>query len=206
MTLSNEETVDLIKQKIISIIRHSVEDRARQHSHNTECQLTEPNRSYKLGQVLGSWMSLIMVSGEFLRITLKLHFNLAEIKRLAYRAYGKNAPEELSDKQAIDFIKELCNLSAGQLVTVFEKNNLPTGMSLPLCTRGFYDIFADYTPAVQPFVRFGDLWSLKCESCMINMTSVIEILDVDAISGILAYEIPSTAASDEGKDEEIDFL
>ena len=206
MKLGNEEKVDLIKQKIISIIRHSVEDRTRQHSRNTEFQLAEPNRNYKLGQVLGGWMSLIMVSGEFLRITLKLHFNLAEVKLVAYRAYGKNTPEELSDKRAIDFIKELCNLSAGQLVTIFEENNLPTGMSLPLSSRGFYDIFADYTPAVQPFIRFGDLWSVKCESCTINMTSVIEILDADAISSILSYEIASTAANDEDKDEEIDFL
>lgn len=205
MKLGSEEKIDLIKEKIISIIRHSTEERVRLHSHNTEFKLSEPDRKYKLGQVLGNRMSLILVSGETLRITFKLHFNLEEVKFIAYRAYGKNLPEELSDKQAMDFMKELCNLSAGQLVKIFEENNLPLGMSLPLCARGFYEIFADYTPTSQPFVKFGDLWGLNCTGCHLMMSSVIEILDADALGNIMKYELPVGAAGDEG-DEEIDFL
>jgi len=206
MKLSSEETVDLIKEKIIAIIRHSTEDRVRLHSHHMEFNLAEPDRNYKLGQVLGNRMSLILVSGETLRITFKLHYNLGEVKAIAHRAYGKDTPEALSDKQAMDFMKELCNLSAGQLVKIFEENHLPLGMSLPLCARGFYEIFSDYTPASQPFVKYGDLWSVKCAGCNIMMSSVIEILDADALSNILKYEIPLAAADDKGVDEEIDFL
>ncbi len=204
MKLSREGEISLIKEKITAIIRHSTEDRARLHSHNTEFELSEPDRAYKLGQVLGNWMSLILVSGETLRITFKLHYNLGDVKTIAYRAYGKNAPEELSDRQATDFIKELCNLSAGQWVKIFGENNLPLGMSLPLNARGFYEIFSDYTEAIQPFVKYGDLWGLKCGRCNIMMSSVIEILDTDALRLILDYEMPLETTDDE--DGEMDFL
>lgn len=206
MKSSGEETVDLIKEKVVAIIRHSTENRVRLHSHNIEFTLSKPEKNYKLGQVLGNWMSLILVSGETLRVTFKLHYNLGEVKAIAYRVYGKNAPEELSDKQAMDFMKELCNLSAGELVKIFEANNLPLGMSLPLCARGFYDIFADYKPANQPFVKYGDLWSLKCVGCNIMISSVIELLDVASLSNILKYEIPLKNVDETGEDEEIDFL
>lgn len=206
MKLSSEETVDLIKEKIIAIIRYSTEDRLRLHSHNMEFKLSEPDRKYKLGQVLGNRMSLILVSGESLRITFKLHYNLDEVKAIAYGAYGKGSPGELSDKQAIDFMKELCNLSAGELVKIFEANNLPLGMSLPLSARGFYEIFADYKPTSQPFVRYGDLWSLKCKDCNIMTSSVIEILDANALSNIIKYELPLKTVSDTDDDGEMDFL
>lgn len=206
MKLSSEETVDLIKNKITAIIRHSAEDSVRLQSHNTEFKLAEPDRNLKLGQVLGNRMSLILVSGETLRVTFKLHYNIGEIKDIAHRAYGKNTPAELSDQQAMDFMKELCNLSAGQIVKIFEQNDLLLGMSLPLGARGFYDIFSDYATATQPYVKFGDLWSLKFGECNIMMSSVVEMLDTQALSNILKYEIPLNAANDKGDDEEIDFL
>lgn len=206
MKLSSVETVDLIKDKINTIVRHAAEDSVRLQSHNTEIKLAEPDRKFKLGQVLGNRMSLILVSGETLRLTFKLHYNIGEIKAIAHRAYGKNTPAELSDKQAMDFMKELCNLSAGQVVKIFEENNLPLGMSLPLGARGFYDIFADYAPASQPFVKYGDLWSLKFGECTIMISSVVEMLDTQALSSILNYEIPMNDANDRSDDEEIDFL
>ena len=206
MQISSKETVDLIREKITAIIRHAAEDSVRLQSHNSEFKLAEPERKYKLGQVLGNRMSLILVSGETLRITFKLHYDIGKIKVIAHRAYGKSTPEELSDKQAMDFMKELCNLSAGQVVKIFEANNLPLGMSLPLGARGFYDIFADYAPATQPFVKYGDLWSIKFADCTIMISAVIEMLDTHALSNILKYEVPLKAANDKGEDEEIDFL
>ena len=206
MKTSSAETVDLIREKITAIVRHAAEDSVRLQSHNTEFKLAEPDRKYNLGQVLGNRMSLILVSGETLRVTFKLHYNIGEIKVIAHRAYGKSTPAELSDKQAMDFMKELCNLSAGQIVKIFEENNLPLGMSLPLGARGFYDIFADYTPASQPFVKYGNLWSMKFGECTIMISAVIEMLDTIALSNILKYEIPMNTANDKGEDEEIDFL
>lgn len=204
MELGKEENIDLIKNKIISITRHAIEDRVRLHSRNTAFNLCKPVRDFKPGQVLGHWMSLILVSGETLRMTIKLHYNLHDVKSIAYLAYGKESADQLSDMQAIDFMKELCNLSAGQLVKIFEENNLPLGMSLPLCARGFNEIFSDYTAAVKPFVKFGDLWSVKCKDSVFLMTSVVEILDTFALRNILKYEIPlATAENDDG---ELDFL
>ena len=202
--MGNEEKVDQIKHKIISITRSSIEDRVRVHSRNPEITLCEPNRDVKPGQVLGHWMSLILLSGESLRMTMKIHYNLFDVKLIAYPTYGMNSPDQLSDKQAIDFMKELCNLSAGLVVKIFEENNLPLGMSLPLCSRGFNEIFSDYTPAVKPFVKFADLWSLQCSGNTFMLSSVVEILDTFALRNILKYEIPvSTAESDDG---EMDFL
>lgn len=207
MKLSSEEKIDLIKQKIISIIRYSTEDRIHLHTNNMDFKLSELNRDYKLGQVLGDWMSLILVSYESMRITFKLHYNLSDIKAIAYRVYGKKTPDELSDKQAMDFMKELCNLAAGQVVKIFGECNIPLGMSLPLCARGFYDIFSDYTHSTRPFIKYGDLCSLESAACNIKITSAIEILDHEALSNILNYEIPvKTTEKSEEEDEEIVFL
>jgi len=97
--LSNDDNVILIQDKIVDFIRHAALERVRLHSRLDDFTLVDKNSSHKAGQILGNWMSLILVSGDSLRITLKLHFSHTDIKKIAYPIYGKQAPEELSDPQ-----------------------------------------------------------------------------------------------------------
>ncbi|MCW8932974.1 MAG: hypothetical protein OQL19_22375 [Gammaproteobacteria bacterium] len=202
--MNNDEKVILIQKKIVDFIRHAALERVRLHSRLDNFTLVDKNADCQAGQILGNWMSLILVSGDSLRITLKLHFCHTDIKQIAYPIYGKQSPEELSDQQTLDFVKELCNLTAGYLVQIFEDNNLHIGISLPLCTRGFYEIFSDYKSSSYPIIKYNDIWSLEYEDINIMGSVIIEILDTPPLEPILTYEIPED--EDDDDDEEMDFL
>jgi CheY-specific phosphatase CheX len=202
--LNNDEKVILIQKKIVDFIRHAALERVRLHSRLDNFTLVDKNTEYQAGQILGNWMALILVSGDSLRITLKLHFCYTDIKKIAYLIYGKQSPDELSDQQTLDFVKELCNLTAGYLVQIFEDNDLHIGISLPLCTRGFYEIFSDYKSSSYPIIKYNDIWSLEHEDIHIFGSVIIELLDTAPLEKILAYEIPDEDEDDD--DEEMDFL
>tara|TARA_R110002167_G_scaffold128242_1_gene310309 strand:+ start:625 stop:1245 length:621 start_codon:yes stop_codon:yes gene_type:complete len=201
--LNNGNSLEQLKDKIKRLIRHAAEDRARKHSGQANFNLVDINH-YRTGQVLGNWMSLILITGTPLKITLKLHFSHKNIKQLIFPLYNAGSPEEISDQQSMDFVKELCNLTAGYIEQAFEQNDIPLGISLPLGTRGFYEIFADYSSSTSPILKYDDLWSLKFEDIEILGTVMIEVGDIDTLENIAAYEVEG---DDEDSDEgEFDFL
>ncbi len=200
--LKSGNSLEQLKDKIKHVIRHAAEDRVRKHSDQANFNLVDVNH-YNTGQVLGNWMSLILITGTPLKITLKLHFSHKNIKQLIFPLYHASSPVEISDQQSMDFIKELCNLTAGYIEQAFAQNNIPLGISLPLGTRGFYEIFADYSSATTPVLKFDDLWSLKFENMEIIGTVMIEVSDINALENLVSYEVENDEDSDEG---EFDFL
>ncbi|ARU57882.1 hypothetical protein OLMES_3862 [Oleiphilus messinensis] len=197
------EDSELIKQKISDLVRHAAEERIRLHTQLDEFRIVDDDRGFVPGQVLGNQMALILVSGDAIRITLKLHFSLSEIKPLIYAIYGLDSPNDVRDEQAIDFGKELCNLIAGYVVQMLEENGLPVGISLPLCTRGFYEIFADYRPLQKPIIKYCDLWRLQYGETSIYGTAMVEVLNPALLEPLLSYETGSDDSDDSG---EFDFL
>lgn len=200
--MNTGHSLEQLKDKIKHLIRHAAEDRVRKHSGQANFNLVEISH-YKTGQVLGNWMSLILITGTPLKITLKLHFSHKSIKQLIFPLYHAGSPDEISDQQSMDFIKELCNLTAGYIEQAFEHNNIPLGISLPLGTRGFYEIFADYTSSTSPILKYDDLWSLKFENMEIIGTALIEVSDINTLENLASFEISDDEDDDEG---EFDFL
>lgn len=200
--MNNDTNLEPLKDKIRSLVRHAAEDRVRKHSDQAAFNLVEIEQT-KIGQVLGNWMSLILITGSPLKITLKLHFSHKQIKKLISPLYRTESPEQISDQQSMDFIKELCNLTAGFIEQAFEQHDIPLGISLPLGTRGFYEIFADYTPANEPILKYNDLWCLEYQDINIAGSVMIEVSDISAIEHFMSYEIGADEDSDEG---EFDFL
>jgi CheY-specific phosphatase CheX len=200
--LSSETSIEQLKDKIKLLVRHAAEDRVRKHSNQGNFNLVDVER-YKAGQVMGNWMSLILITGSPLKITLKLHFSHKHIKKLIFPLYRLESPEGISDQQSMDFIKELCNLTAGYIEQAFEQKNISLGISLPLGIPGFYEIFADYTPSTSPILKYDDLWSLKFGDMEILGTVLIEVNDINALENFASYDIVEDEDSDEG---EFDFL
>ena len=201
----NTEDAFPLREKIKNLIRHSSLERIRLHSRHDDFNVVELTEAYTPGQVLGNWMALIFVSGESIRITYKIHFDYNCVKNLAYPVYGKSSADLLSDQQAVDFMKELCNLTAGQLVKIFEEHDLSIGISLPLCTRGFYEVFSDYKETEHPIIRYSDTWYLQYGEVKLVSSAIIEILDASSdLKKLLSYEIPDD--DDDDDDEELDFL
>ncbi|MFE8071141.1 hypothetical protein QQM79_08780 [Marinobacteraceae bacterium S3BR75-40.1] len=203
--MSIEEIQAPLKDKLRALVRHAAEERARVYSRRDDLQLAEMPKAHREGNVLGNWMSLILLGGETIRMTLKLHFAYKDVKAIAHPIYGAATPGDMSDTQATDFVKELCNLIGGYLVQIFEKNELSLGISLPLCTRGLYEVFADYTPASQPLIRYSDCWRLEVDGVHFPGTVLIEIMDVEGASKLLNYE-PTEESEEDDDDEGFDFL
>lgn len=200
--LNSGHSLEQLKDKIKHLIRYAAEDRVRKHSGQANFNLVDIT-NHKPGQVLGNWMSLILITGTPLKITLKLHFSHRNIKQLIFPLYHAGSPEEISDQQSMDFIKELCNLTAGYIEQSFEQNDIPLGISLPLGTRGFYEIFADYSSSTSPVLKYDDLWSLKFENMEILGTVMVEVSDINALENIADYKVDDDEDNDEG---EFDFL
>lgn len=200
--LNSGNSQEQLKDKIKHLIRYAAEDRVRKHSGQDNFHLVDIN-NYKPGQVLGNWMSLILITGTPLKITLKLHFSHKHIKQLIFPLYHAGTPEEISDQQSMDFVKELCNLTAGYIEQAFEQNNIALGISLPLGTRGFYEIFADYNSSTSPVLKYDDIWSLTFENMEILGSVMIEVGDIKALENIADYKVDDDEDSDDG---EFDFL
>ena len=201
--MTNNEKIALLKDKIKSLVRHAAEDRVRKHTGQSEFTVIDVDDRIP-GQVLGNWMSLILITGSALKITLKLHFSHKDIKSLIYPIYQKSSAAEISDQQAMDFVKELCNLTAGFIEQTFESHDISLGISLPLGTRGFYELFADYSPSHYPIIKDHDLWCLRFNDLSIFGTAMFEINDANALENFPNFD---QETQEEDADEgEFDFL
>lgn len=147
--------------------------------------------------VLAHWMSLILISGRALRVTLKAHFMSADAKVLACEVYGKK-PEEIEVAQASDFIKEFSNLSGGALKKAMEGDDSPLGISLPLVMRGADEIFF---PMAGQDVAFIDRWKIYNAHTSIICSAIVEIYDFAALQAI-----PTNIDDMDSSDDGIEFL
>ncbi len=191
----------LIKEKIKSLVKEIALSRART-SVGDEVEIEEDFTSLEVGQVLKNHMALIMIHGCAFRITLKLHFSLSQIQQICHHYYGLSSSGEVTEHQTIDFVKELSNMIGGAVAVVLDDVGIDTGISLPLCMSGFYEVFSDYRELDTPYVKFNDIWKLHTEVVQIYGTAQIEIRDEELAEKLLYMDNPSET-DDEGG---IDFL
>lgn len=118
-------------------------------------------------------LAMVLIASSGLRVMFKTHFNAHAMSFSASQVF-KKPPEQLNDSQVADFVKEFCNLVAGAIKQELELHTLQTGISLPLVTRGFDELF--FTPADGVRV-FTDLWALNAHKARVNCATHIEILD-----------------------------
>lgn len=192
-----------IRDKVKELVRYASVSRFKIHTASDEVELHELGAKFAPGRILANNMVFALVSGDVLRVTFKAHFNMDCAKTLAFRVFGGESPAQISLKQAIDYFKEFGNLVAGSIVTLFEKVDIGLGMSLPLCTRGFYEVFSDYTEKESPSITFSDFWELQVNGSTVFCSALIEILDKKALEVLRDFVIEEDEASD---DEEMDFL
>jgi hypothetical protein len=171
-----------------------------QASQYFECDkvrlITHPTH-HSLGQVVKTHIIMSLLSCSELRIVIKVHFNLAQIRR--YRQAKKEGDITITDRQLIDFMKEFCNQLGGKICRVFDAHQIFMGMSIPLCTRGIYEIYADYSPKDSYMTKFGMFWGLEGAFEVLYCSCYIEALSQNCISNIKYI----SEALQEG---ELDFL
>lgn len=121
-------------------------------------------------RVLAHWMSIVLVSGNGVKLTFKTHFMTKLALRLASKIYQKT-PETLSEEQGLDFMREYCNLCAGLMKRLFLVADMRTGVSIPVVTRGFDEIFF---PKISDVNSVHDCWIVDCGIGQFYCTTITE--------------------------------
>jgi hypothetical protein len=194
--MNTDATSPAANDPLRSLLRDASLIQARQYFASDAITLTEPT-DLRLGQVLKRYMAMVILNGADMRIVIKVHFDLEQIR--AYREARQAPAHDLTDKRLIDYMKELSNQVGGRVCRTFDTHGTPVGMSVPLCTRGIYEIYADYAPKSGAVDKFGDFWRLDGEFESIYCSCYVELLAKRDYAGI-------TCASDDAQEGELDFL
>jgi CheY-specific phosphatase CheX len=154
-------------EKLKEFIRANTRDHLKNLSRASSVAIKEIEENR---EVLAHWTSLILVSGERIRVTFRAHFATLDAKAMASKAYmtdSASVPAEM----AHDFMKEFCNVCAGRMKRLFLQNEVDVGISLPFITRGFDQIFDQ--PSKDSF-SWEDKWHLACDGSTIDCSVRIE--------------------------------
>ena len=72
-------------------------------------------------------------------------------------------------------MKELCNLSAGEIKSQLVSKGIIVGLSLPLVTNGFDEVIL--SDEIQQKKVIKDCWEIKWKEGFITFSSEVEILE-----------------------------
>lgn len=148
-------------------------------------------------RVLGHWMGMVLISAREVKLTFKVHFMTRNAKALAASTYGLPA-EQISMDQALDFMREFCNLMAGSYKQALSKIEVDSGISLPLLTRGFDQVF--FNPQSVPNQHH---WNWALHSSFIEVHCSITMED---LKGINLQEFPKECELKVGDHGNAEFL
>lgn len=179
------------------LLRNASVIQASQYFNGQNVEVIPSPPDHKLGQVLSRYIAMVLLTSNELRIVFKVHFNPEQIR--AYRQSRGASEDDLSDKQLIDFMKELSNQMGGRVCRIFDAHQVSIGMSVPLCTRGIYEIYADYQPKTGAITKFGDFWQLNGPFDTIYCSCFVELMGKDDFSSV-------KAADEVAEEGELDFL
>ena len=192
-----------LKAKLKELVRYASVSRLKSHAGTAAVEARELGCGFRPGRILASNMVFILVSGDALRLTFKVHFNIGTARTLAFGIFGGHSPADISQQLSIDYFKEYANLVAGSIVTLLAKSGVEQGISLPLSTRGFYEVFSDYAEKQHPIATYGDFWELRANGHDVHCSALVEILNQKQLGDLATDEIAEEAADD---DAEMDFL
>ncbi|MFY7931000.1 MAG: hypothetical protein ACOVS5_19185, partial [Oligoflexus sp.] len=108
------------------------------------------------------WMSFILLAGEGGKIMFKAHYSSADIQGLVARALNKDV-DKINRQLTSDFMREYCNLTAGVIKARLAEVGIHTGLSIPIVTRGFDEIWRVDRELSSEIISY-DAWHLKWPS------------------------------------------
>lgn len=180
-----------------ALLREASAVQARQYFDDSPVALIASPPEHRLGQVLTRYIATVLLTCDELRIVLKVHFNPEQIR--TYRESKGYSGNDLSDKQLIDFMKELSNQMGGRVCRIFDAHHIAMGMSIPLCTRGIYEIYADYQTKSGAITKFGDFWRLDGPFAFLYCSCYVEVTSSADFTAIQYTD-------EQSQEGELDFL
>lgn len=170
--------------KILKLIRNVSSVRLKQHSRVSQFDVKE---IVEINPVLAHWMVIILIAGPSAKITFKSHFKTNSAKGLASAAFQRS-PEEVTQEQAVDFMREFCNLTAGGIKASLSSYQFKLAISLPVVTRGFDEIF--FTDLLQKDT-LSDQWILNSPTGEVICSVTVDMLEELNIANINTESIES---------------
>ncbi|MCG8336440.1 MAG: hypothetical protein MJE63_18180 [Proteobacteria bacterium] len=187
------------KSKIGKIVRQVTLSRMHQYTDNESFKLVEFDEETPQGYVFANSMSVIVIAGKSLRIILKAHFNHKDSKPIARQLFGT---EDIDDMKSFDVMKEYCNLAAGFIKKICIEQDIPVGISLPIVTLGFNEVFSSPSDLEQKTV-FEDAWCLKNEQSNIVCSCLVDVFESETVDNLMEYELTE---AEEDNDSDYEFL
>ena len=80
--------IQALKDKLKALLRHASISRLKNHADDAEVEARELGAAFRPGRILASNMVFILVSGDALRLTFKVHFETGTAKQLAFAIFG----------------------------------------------------------------------------------------------------------------------
>ncbi len=145
-------------ESLRGLLRDASVLQARQYFGEPSVVLGADTGGFRLGQVLKRYMAIVILNSEHLRVVVKVHFDPHQVH--AYRGWPEPATGEATEQRVVDFMKEFANQCGGRVCRAFDAQGLAMGMSVPLCARGIYELYADYETRAGAITKFGDFWRL----------------------------------------------
>lgn len=147
---------------------------------NSEFVLMEPPVTKVDRVIFGQKIANILVAGQDLRIIIRIHFTdlMGDIFLRRY-----SAAKEVNAKKIDDYFLESCNLIAGRLKQSLADHKFNVGISIPVKTKGFDDLFFTVTPNDDVTTEWH--WDLISKNdIIIHFSLFIELLDDNEMSKI----------------------
>ncbi|MEO5969484.1 MAG: hypothetical protein ABIQ95_06120 [Bdellovibrionia bacterium] len=164
-------------KKITSLIKLASLSQLKSFTQIEDLQIEEPtNNEFP---IRGHWMAVILLKGTEIKIIFKAHFMTKNATALTSNIRKFESEEKLVT-QALDFIKEYCNMTVGAIKRVLGEQDISSGVSLPAIIRGFDDIFSDRADGKE---SFAPCWTLKNQTTQIDCSAWFEIYEVDSFAG-----------------------
>lgn len=162
-----------ISKALIHALRESSLEKIKIHAFNPDLRIREIPKPIPL--VLGYWMSLVLASNPATRIIFKFNFETQSVLGIGKELFEKIGMENPSMEFIEDFAKEYCNLVAGSLKVIFEKQSIILGVSLPMVTKGFDEIFL--ANQIKKEFNYVDYWEITDGKYAFQMSLHVDWID-----------------------------
>lgn len=180
---------DAVVSDLFKIIEDSSVKCLKQISGMSEISLVQIS---KIPIIHAHWMVIILMFGEALRLTFKVHFSSDSAGFFAANTF-RTSKDQISSIRRLDFFKEYSNLAGGRIKQILQESGIRAAVSLPVLARGFDELFF-------PKPQNSELraWQLAISGESVTCSAYLELFDKITIN---------TKANDELKEDgEVDFL
>lgn len=162
---SNQTTLDNIKQLVRSKSQQTLAALSKK-----EISTEQVNAEFK---ILGHWMSLILISGESLNLIVKIQFSIDSVQDLIVHSV-KGEDYKISEALVKDFVRELINVTAGNIKQTLSENKIKVGINLPVLSRGFDCLYFNLNHRKHSII---DQWKLVHKQSQLFCAIEIETSD-----------------------------